>query len=240
MAQYLGRTKKRRSFGGFTLILQIPVIALSILLAFWLNDYRKAYFNTGEDSPPHVLLASQIKSQQKTISEVRSTKEFQIELIKKLIQTGVRTVDNDSLHWAVNQLLAQESFHPTVNISDAFENEMNEMSIGLMKLSSVTAIYLRNEESDRQLIEIQIEPYLVKEKVISLLEPYQNSAAINISEQQTSRIIRQLLNDRSFIDLVYLRIHRLNITLESLSQIDSLLNIQATLINKEAKKLGSN
>ena len=56
----------------------------------------------------------------------------------------------------------------------------------------------------------QIQSYLIGKKVFSLLEPYADVKGIDISQFQKSRIIRVLLNDRTFIDLVYLRHHSLS------------------------------
>lgn len=242
MAQYLGEKRRRRPLGLLRVFIEIPVIALSILLAFLLDNWGEDTKQKELEQKYLIELLAEANINKEELDEDQNTRKQQVELLNKIIETGIRTVDADTLRMAVKELLIHRFYSPT----DAVYQDLTSSG----KLSIISNDNIRHqlfeyrrymskapiaEASDRQLIEAHIEPYLVNRQVLSLLEPYENIDAINISDVQINRIIRQLLNDRAFIDLTYLRINRIQTTIYFANPVQWHLRDMIKLIETELK-----
>lgn len=205
MALYLGEKKSKRPLGGLIKsILLIPVIAISIVIAFWWQDYRNEDTG-GIDAEALKSTSAQLDKSLQTLNSIKAIKTAQIGFLNKLMATGIRIVDSDTLALAIPHLLASSDF----NLAEISSLGIQSLSQSSNNLKASFVYYHQSEVLDQSFVTNELETYLVNKQVLSLLEPYDDSEFIDISDQQTNRIIRLLLNDRSFVDLVYLRIQRL-------------------------------
>ena len=207
--------QRRSSFGFFRIFLEIPIIAFSIYLAFLLSERNQAKTEAISEKKYLQELLEEVKINRERLSVDLDKKRSQVVLLEKMLETSMRRVDADTLRLAMKELLNVHLYTPT----DAVYQDL--VSSG--NLSLITSDTLRHEvmQYHRKLSRIpfagqsdpevkQIQSYLIGKKVFSLLEPYADVKGIAISQIQKNRIIRVLLNDRTFIDLVYLRHHSLN------------------------------
>lgn len=206
MALYLGEKKSRVRFGGlFKSILLIPVIAISILIAFWWQNYRNK--DSGEINAEALKSTkTQLDQSLQALNSIVTVKTEQMGFLNKLMATGIRVVDSDTLALAIPHLLALNDF----NLAEINSLGIQSLSQSSNNLKASFDYYRQAEVSDESFVSNEMETYLVSKQVLSLLEPYDDSEFIDISDQQINRIIRLLLNDRSFTDLVYVRIQRLS------------------------------
>ena len=220
MARYgTNGDRKRSPFRFLRIFLEIPVIVLSIYIAFVVDEYGRNKEEANLERKYLEELLEETRINEAELKADQDARRSQIALMDKLLETAVRTVDPDTLLLAMDQLLSIRIYSPT----DAVYSDL--VSSGNLRLISSDSVrkyilYYQGalsrkdvtELSDINLVENKLEPYLVEQQVLSLLEPYRDSPSINISRQQTDRIIRVLLNDRKFIDLVYLRRNRIRDT----------------------------
>jgi hypothetical protein len=204
LALYLGDKKSRSPFGGLIKsIWFIPIIFVAVLVAFWWQEYR-----TADKSKIEVEILKSTETQLgqsiQAINTLIAVKTMQKDFLNKLMATGIRVVNKDTLALAIPQLLALNDFN-LAEISSLNVLSLNQSS---NDLKASFDYYQQAEASDQSFVWNELETYLVNKQVLSLLEPYNDSEFIDISDQQINRIIRQLLNDRAFVDLVYLRIQR--------------------------------
>ena len=214
-----GRQRRRSPFGFFRIFLEILIIAFSIYLAFLLSERNQAKTKAKTEaiSEKKYLqeLLEEVKINRERLSVDLDKKRSQVVLLEKMLETSMRRVDADTLRLAMKALLNVHLYTPT--------GVVYQELVASGRLSLITSDTLRHEMAQyhRKLSRIplaaqsdpevkQIQSYLIGKKVFSLLEPYADVKGIDISQIQKNRIIRVLLNDRTFIDLVYLRHHSLH------------------------------
>lgn len=243
MSRYsLSGDRKKSSFSFLKMLLAIPVIVLSIYIAFLVDERKKEKATTQLQKGYLTELLEETNINAEELKADQDERKKQLALLDKLLETSQRRVAPDTLRMAMDQLLTTPIYSPTDAVyqdlilsgnldiisSDSLRHEMLEYQ---RKLASAPI----TEQSDRDLIENRIEPYLVTKKVLSLLEPYEDLPSISISEQQKDRIIRVVLNDRTFIDLVYLRRHRVQQVIWFKAPMESSLRNMAALIATQLK-----
>ncbi|PIQ49068.1 MAG: hypothetical protein COW03_07100 [Cytophagales bacterium CG12_big_fil_rev_8_21_14_0_65_40_12] len=232
MALYLGEKKSKRPFGGLIKgILLIPVIAISILIAFWWQDYRNEDTG-GIDAEALKSTSAQLDKSLQALNSIKAIKTAQIGFLNKLMATGIRIVDSDTLALAIPHLLASNGF----NLAEIGSLGIQSLSQSSNNLKASFDYYWQSEVSDENFVLNELEPYLVNKQVLSLLEPYDDSEFIDISDQQINRIIRLLLNDRSFVDLVYLRIQRLTESQNRLMALEEAIESHLSAIRTFSQK----
>ncbi len=218
-------------------IFQFIVIILAINLAFQVQNWnieKKATLSKVQH-----LQALQVDAREnlKQIDDIKGNRERQVGLLKALIAAANDNVSDDTIRLAVDELLQQDLYSPA---SSAYMNLIASGNLHITVPDSIRAL-LSNinqlqaktvllEDADAKFIAEQLEPYLTKRQVIYLLELKMSNtrADLTIANQQTGRIIKSLLQDRTFIDLIYLRMNRINETIEAststLVQMERLAN----------------
>jgi hypothetical protein len=209
-----GRRKNR--FGFLRVLLEIPVIVFSIYIAFVVDEWSKEKAANQQEKVYLQELYEETKINALELKADQDERRKQLIFLDKLLENSLRRVAPDTLRMAIDQLLTVRIYSPTDAV---YQDLVSSGNLNLIKSDSLRHEMLQyrrklsrapiTEQSDVDLIESQIEPYLVSKQVLSLLEPHDDLPSIAISDQQKDRIIRQLLNDRTFIDLVYLRRHRI-------------------------------
>lgn len=173
----------------------------------------------------------------KQIEDIKGNRERQVLLLETLITAAAGNVSDDTIRLAIDELLQQDFYTPA---SSAYMNLIASGDLNITVPDSVRALLsninqlqaktLLMEAADAKFIAEQLEPYLTKRQVIYLLELKTSNtrADLTIANQQTGRIIKSLLQDRTFIDLIYLRMNRINETIEAstpiLTQLERLTN----------------
>ena len=173
----------------------------------------------------------------KRIDDIEGNRERQVVLLEALIAAAANNVSDDTIRLAIDELLQQDFYSPT---SSAYMNLIASGDLNITVPDSIRALLsninplqaktLLMDAADANFIAEQLEPYLTKRQVIYLLElkTSNNRADLTIANQQTGRIIKSLLQDRTFIDLIYLRMNRINETIEAstliLTQLERLTN----------------
>lgn len=211
-----GTQRQRRSpFGFLRIFLEIPIIVFSIYLTFLLIERNQAKTEAISEKKYLQELLEEVKMNRERLSVDLDKKRNQVVFLEKMLETSMRRVDADTLRLAMKELLNVHLYTPT--------GAVYQDLISSGRLSLITSDTLRHEmvqyhgnlsrvpfaaQSDPEVKQVQ--SYLIGKKVFSLLEPYADVKGIDISQIQKNRIIRVLLNDRAFIDLVYLRHHSLN------------------------------
>jgi hypothetical protein len=232
LSLYLGEKKSRNPFGGLIKsILLIPVIAISILIAFWWQDYRSK--DTGKINAEALKSTkTQLDQSLQILNSTRAAKTTQIAFLDKLMATGIRVVDSDTLALAIPHLLALNDF----NLAEISSLGIQSLSQSSNNLKASFDYYQQSEAFDQRFVENELETYLVNKQVLSLLEPYDDSEFIDISDQQINRIIRLLLNDRGFVDLVYVRIQRLTESQNRLTALKKAIESHLSAISTFSQK----
>ena len=234
------RIERRGSpFGFLRIFLEIPIIAFSIYLAFLLIERDQGKTEPISEKKYLQELLEEVKINRERLRIDQDEKRRQVVLLEKMLETSIRRVDADTLRSAMKELLNVHFYTPT----DAVYQDL--VSSG--RLSLITSDTLRREmlqyhrklshtftgQSDLEVVEKQIQPYLIGKKVFSLLESHTDVKGIGISQIQKNRIIRSLLYDRTFIDLVYLRHHSINRVIRFETPIQQHLRQMQLLIEKQ-------
>ena len=207
-----GTQRQRRSpFGFFRIFLEIPIIAFSIYLAFLLSERNQAKTEAISEKKYLQELLEEVKINRERLSVDLDKKRSQVVLLEKMLETSMRRVDADTLRLAMKELLNVHLYTPTDAV---YQDLVSSGNLSLITSDTLMQYHRKLSripfagQSDPEVKQIQ--SYLIGKKVFSLLEPYADVKGIAISQIQKNRIIRVLLNDRTFIDLVYLRHHSLN------------------------------
>lgn len=217
MSRYsLTGDRKKNRFGFLRIFLEIPVIVLSIYIAFVVDEWSKEKAEVAQEVSYLHQLLEETKINAQELKADQDDRRKQVMLLDKLLETAIRRVDPDTLVMAIDQLLNVRIYSPTDVVYQDLVSSGNLRLITSDSLRHEMLKYRQKlarapvaEQSDIDLIENRIEPYLVSKQVLSLLETHYDTKSIEISGQQKNRIIRVLLNDRTFIDLVYLRRYRI-------------------------------
>jgi len=203
-------------------ILELVVIVLGIYIAF-----RVDRWNDGKEQQMlkkkflQELKAEASANLEELIADQRN-RRVQVLLFEKLIQAASRQVADDTIRMAIDELLRHRFYSGT---NAAFDNIVASGNLRLIADDSTRSklFELKRfeskaplvEASDVDLINNQIEPYLTRRQVLYLLELKlaDNSPESTVSIEQSARVVRTLLTDRTFIDLIYLRLSRVRQTL---------------------------
>ena len=223
------------------IFLEIPIIAFSIYLAFSLSERNQAKTEAISEQKYLQELLEEVKINRERLSVDLYKKRSQVVLLEKMLETSMRRVDADTLRLTMKALLNVHLYSPT--------GAVYQDLVASGKLSLITSDTLRQEmaQCHRKLSRMplagksdpevkQIQSYLIGKKVFSLLEPYAVVKGIDISQIQKNRIIRVLLNDRTFIDLVYLRHHSLSQTIRFEMPIQQHLHKMQLLIEAQLSR----
>lgn len=204
------------------------MIIIGILIALSINNWNKERVVVLSKAKHIESLQAEATDNIRATSSTVRERERQVMLMEKLIATASRTVDDDTVRLAIDELLRQNLFAIT---SSAYDNLSASGNLGYIESDSILKLFrgikqLQSEartiqDRDASFITNQLEPYLTKRQVIYLLEiqTSDNRADLTISNQQTGRILKTLLQDRTFIDLIYLRMNRIKETLEATDAI---------------------
>lgn len=213
-------------------IIQFVVIIFAINIAFQIQNRNEKRKTSLSQTQYLQALQSEAIVNLKGLTSVNQNRKRQVVLLEKLIAAASRTVSDDTVRLAVDELLRQNFYSAS---SAAYDNlvasgNLNSISSDSIRASLSAFKRLQNnanliDATDNKFIAEQLEPYLTKRQVIYLLELKTSNtrADLTISNQQTGRIIKTLLQDRTFIDLIYLRMNRINQTIEANDPIRSQL-----------------
>ncbi|NVJ48485.1 MAG: hypothetical protein HWE07_15220 [Cytophagia bacterium] len=224
-------------------IIELLVIVIGIYLAFALEEYGEKKADKELELKYLNQLLAEAKSNQVELNADQNARREQRELFGYLLENSNRQVGNDTLREATRQLLVNRLFSPTDAV---YQDLVSSGNLKLIQSDSIrkTIIHYKQrlarapvtEAVEERLIEDKIEPYLLDKQVLSLLEPLNEIDAINISEQQVDRIIRVILSEREFIDLVYLRYSRLDDVIYFETPLQWSLRDLIKLLEKEIAK----
>lgn len=223
---------------------EIIIVFIGIYLAFALDNWK----NVQKEQELEAKYLRELLNETNTnISELKADQEArteQLRLFGHLLESQNRSVGADTLRAGVGQLLRIRIFSPTEAV---YEDLVSSGNLRLIKNEEIRQTIILNkrwlsranvtEGVEERLIEEKIESYLIDEGVLSLLEPLGDVDQINTSQQQIDRIIRVLLNDREFIDLVYLRRSRLSDVIYFERPLSDNLNRLKELLESEIKNL---
>lgn len=196
------------------LLLELVVIVIGIYLAFQLENNREA--NNKADLERNYLeqLLEEVKINENELMADQDSRKIQVQYLKKVLETPLRQVDMDTIREAINLVLMVRLYSPTDAV---YQDLVSSGNLGIIKSNAFKGTLMNyrralsrvptTEDRDLKLVSDQLEPYLLEKQLLSFLEPHEDLDEINISNDQKDRMIRQLLRDRKFIDLVYLRVH---------------------------------
>ncbi len=204
------------SLGGIgKIIIQLIVIVAGIHLALTIQNWN-------EEKQTEILeldlldeLNKDIRSNTSELSDHQKTTNEQLLSFGYLLETANRRIGEDTLRSALKKILEPKLYIASNVISESLISSGEIRTIKSVDIIESLGQYINSlnkleivQETCSKLIEEQFEPYLVRKQVLSLIEPYDDLDEIAISEQQVDRIIRVVINDREFIDLVYLAYNR--------------------------------
>lgn len=244
MARYsLNGDRRKSRFGFLRILLEIPIIVLSIYIAFVVDEYGKRKNDREIEKKYLQELLVEAKFNRDELMADQDARRRQVDYLNKLLAASNRAVDPDTLRDAINELMMIRLFSPTEAV---YEDLVSSGNLRLIQSDSLRRTILEfrqrltrvplTEQQDLQLIQNQIEPYLINRQVISLLEAYGESEHVAISEQQADRIIHSLLNDRAFTDLVYLRLNRVRDVIYFENPMQWRLREMVSLLEGELKR----
>lgn len=187
---------------------------IGIYIAFQLENNREAKNKTALEHSYLEQLLEEVAINEGELLADQDARKDQVVLLKKILETPLRQVDADTLRAAVDVLLMIRLYSPTDAV---YQDLISSGNLGIIKSDAFKRILMNyrralsrvpsTENRDVKLISDQLEPYLIEKELLSFLEPHDDMDEISISNDQKDRMIRQLLRDRKFIDLVYLRIN---------------------------------
>ncbi|MBO3697655.1 hypothetical protein [Roseivirga sp. E12] len=195
-------------------LLEMIIIVIGIYIAFQLENNREAKNKAAlEQSYLEQLLEEVAINEGELLADQDARKE-QVMYLRKLLETPLRQVDPDTIRRAMDVLLMIRLYSPTDAV---YQDLVSSGNLGIIKSDAFKRVLMNyrralsrvpsTEDRDVRLISDQLEPYLIDKQLLSFLEPHTDLDEINISNDQKDRMIRQLLRDRKFIDLVYLRVN---------------------------------
>lgn len=211
----LSNNKRKSPIGSvLKIIVELFVIVIGIYLAFQLENNREAKKKTELESGYLKQLLEEVGINEGELFADQEARKSQMLYLKKLLETPVRQVDIDTIRTALDLLLMVRIYSPTDAV---YQDLVSSGNLGIIKSDAIKRVLMNyrralsrvptTEDRDLKLVSEQLEPYLLDKQLLSFLEPHEDLEEINVSNDQKDRMIRQLLRDRKFIDLVYLRVH---------------------------------
>lgn len=196
------------------IVVELSVIILGIYLAFQLENNREANNKTKLERSYLEQLLEEVAINEGELFADQDARKNQVLYLKKLLETPIRQVDADSIRKAMDVLLMIRLYSPTDAV---YQDLVSSGNLGIIKSDAIKSVLMKyrralsrvpsTENRDHKLVTDQLEPYLIEKQLLSFLEPHDDLDEISISVEQKDRMIRQLLRDRKFIDLVYLRVN---------------------------------
>lgn len=196
------------------LLLELAVIVIGIYLAFQLENNREANNKTKLERSYLEQLLEEVAINEGELFADQDARKNQVLYLKKLLETPIRQVDADTIRKAMDLLLMIRLYSPTDAV---YQDLVSSGNLGIIKSDAIKNVLMKyrrglsrvpsTENRDLKLVTDQLEPYLIEKQLLSFIEPHDDLDEINISVEQKDRMIRQLLRDRKFIDLVYLRVN---------------------------------
>lgn len=239
-----GEPRKFSLKGLGKVIIELLVIVIGIYLAFALEEYGQKRNEKELEVKYLKELLAEAKANQAELKADQDARREQLKFFGYLLETPNRQVGADTLRKAVKELLVNRLFSPTDAV---YQDLVSSGNLRLIQSDSIRKTIISykqrlarapvTEAIEQRLIEEKLEPYLLNKQVLSLIEPLNEIDQIDISEQQVDRIIRILLNDREFIDLVYLRYSRLDDVIYFENPLQWALRDLIKLIESEVKRL---
>jgi len=217
MSRYsLTSDRNRRQFGIGRVLIEIIVIVIGVYLAFIMNTWGDEKKVRQLENKYLVGLLNEAKSNKKELDLDQGLKRNQVIVLSELLASSPHLTNIDSLKAALSALFDLRSYSPS---NAVYQDLISSGNLNILRSDSLRyKLFQYNqylskapitENRDRRLVEEHIEPYFKGREILSWLEPFHDDASINISDQQYTRIVNNLLKDRAFIDLVYLRINRI-------------------------------
>ena len=243
MANRYGNSNDRRKsplMGIGRVIVELFVIVVGIYIAFRLENGREDKKIATLEVKYLEQLLEEAQINQSELKSDQDERNIQLVFLDKLLATTHRAVDVDTLRQAMEYLMMIRLYSPTDAV---YEDLVSSGNLGIIKSEQTKNLLLRYrsglsrvpiiERSDLEMIETQLEPYLINKQVLSLLQPFESQAQIRVSQQQVDRIIRVLLADRTFIDLIYLRMHKIRDVIFFENPLQWRLRDMITLLEEE-------
>ena len=125
--------RKRSPFRFLRIFLEIPVIVLSIYIAFVVDEYGRNKEEANLERKYLEELLEETRINEAELKADQDARRSQIELMDKLLETSIRTVDPDTLLLAMDQLLSIRIYSPT----DAVYSDL--VSSGNLRLIRIRA-----------------------------------------------------------------------------------------------------
>ena len=227
----LSGDRKRYPIGNIgRVILTLIVIVTGIYIAFQIEDFKESKRTEALEQKGLKKLLDQSEINQSKLNADQKAEKTQLAYLNKLLKGFGRQTVSDSLKQAIRYLLMPVSALPVGDFCEAFILSGGQRIIKSDSIRVAWSNYRRTlsdlsdaVQRDIKLIEAQLELYLINKQVLSILEPYENQEAIDIPKQQINRIIRILRRDRTFIDLIYLRMHRIRDVIRCRAAVQSYL-----------------
>ncbi len=211
----LSNDRRQNPFGSIIrVLLELIIIVIGIYIAFQLENNREAKNKEALERSYLEQLLEEVKINESELRADQDSRKSQVIYLQKILETPLRQVDADTLRRAVDLLLMVRLYSPTDAV---YQDLVSSGNLGIIKSNDFKRVLMNyrralsrvpsTENRDVNLIANQLEPYFLEKELLSFLEPHEDVEAIDISNDQKDRMIRQLLRERKFIDLVYLRIH---------------------------------
>lgn len=211
----LSNDRRKSPLGSILkIVVELFVIVIGIYLAFQLENNRESKNRADLERNYLEQLLEEVAINEGELFADQEARKSQVIYLKKLLETPVRQVDVDTIRRAVDLLLMLRLYSPTDAV---YQDLVSSGNLGIIKSNAFKRVLMNyrrglsrvpsTENRDLKLITDQLEPYLMEKQLLSFLEPHDDMDEISISNEQKDRMIRQLLRDRKFIDLVYLRVN---------------------------------
>ncbi|MDN5202968.1 hypothetical protein QQ008_16380 [Fulvivirgaceae bacterium BMA10] len=202
-------------------LLEIPVIVFSILLAFVLNAWRDRLNETALEQHYLKELKNEFLINQSELESDQQFRQDQIGALNTLIFLSARDsldyVSVDSLSRLISYALPSRFYSPTEAVLNDLISSGNLGILQSQKLRKLLLEYsvfkskaLILERTERKSIEEQLEPYLIENGALMSFgrRKYRHLFPSEGSERQR---INRLLSDRKFLDILYLRLDRVTV-----------------------------
>lgn len=226
------------------IFIELLVIVAGIYLAFELEKYGEKQDNRELELKYLGELLEEAKANQVELTLDQEKRRIQRELFGYLLETTVRQVGADTVREAVRELIVNRLFSPTDAVYQDLVSSGNLKLIQSDTIRKTIITYKQRlsrapitEAVEERLIEEKIEAYLLDKQVLLLLQPFVELDQINIPDEQVDRVIRVLLKDREFVDLVYLRYSRLDDVIYFENPLEWTLTTLINLLDEEIKRL---
>jgi Family of unknown function (DUF6090) len=239
----LSSENNRSKFGVGRILIEILVIVIGIYLAFIMNSWGDKNKVRELEKKYLIELLNEAKINKTELDLDQEVRRKQVIILSEFIASAPQFTNIDSLKIAIKALFDVRFYSPSKAvyqdlISSGNLNTLRSDSLRhkLFQYNQYLSKAPITEGTDRKFVEEQIEPYFKGRQILSWLEPYQDEPSISISDQQYGRIVRNLLKDRAFIDLNYLRISKIKDVIYFETPMGWRLREIINIINEELTK----